>query len=48
MALSSVNSHLEGPPAGRKITLNCKFNLYQRISMSGLLKTVLPGHGIGV
>ncbi|MBW1842032.1 MAG: AsmA family protein, partial [Deltaproteobacteria bacterium] len=39
MALRSVNSHLEGPPAGRKITLNCKSNLWQRISMSGLLNT---------
>ncbi len=39
MALRSVNSHLEGPPAGRKMTLNCKSNLWQRISMSGLLNT---------
>ena len=39
LALKSVNSHLEGPPAGRKITLDCKSNLWQRISMSGLLNT---------
>jgi hypothetical protein len=39
LALRSVNSHLEGPPAGRKITLNCQSNLWQRISMSGLLNT---------
>ena len=39
LALRSVNSHLEGPPAGRKITLNCKSNLWQSISMSGLLNT---------
>lgn len=39
LALRSVNSDLEGPPAGRKITFNCKSNLWQCISMSGLLNT---------
>ena len=39
LALKSVNSHLEGPPAGRKITLDCQSNLWQRIFMSGLLNT---------
>ena len=39
LALKSVNSHLEGPLTGRKITLDCKSNLWQRISMSGLLNT---------
>jgi len=39
LALKSVNSHLEGPPAGRRITLNCKSNLWERISISGLLNT---------
>ncbi len=39
LALSSVNHHLEGPPAGRKITLKCKSSLWQSISMSGQLNT---------
>jgi len=39
LELTEVNSQLEGPPAGRKITLNCKSNLWQSISISGLLNT---------
>ena len=30
--LTEVNSHLEGPPAERKITIRCKSNLWQGIS----------------
>jgi hypothetical protein len=39
LELTAVNSHLEGPPAERKISVSCKSNLWQRISMSGLLNT---------
>ena len=39
LELTEVNSHLAGPPAGRKITVRCKSNLWQGISMSGLLNT---------
>ena len=39
LELTAVNSHLAGPPAERKITINCKSNLWQRISISGLLNT---------
>jgi hypothetical protein len=35
-----VNSHLQGPPAERKITIRCKSNLWQDISISGLLNTI--------
>ena len=37
---SEVNSHLEGPLAGRKIAIRCKSNLWQRISIDGLLNTI--------
>ncbi len=39
LELTEVNSHLEGPPAERKISVSCKSNLWQDISMSGLLNT---------
>jgi hypothetical protein len=39
LELTGVNSHLEGPPAERKISISCQSNLWQRISMSGLLNT---------
>ena len=39
LELTAVNSHLEGPPAERKISVSCKSNLWQRISISGLLNT---------
>ena len=37
LELTEVNSHLQGPPAERKITIRCKSNLWQDISMNGLL-----------
>jgi hypothetical protein len=37
LELTEVNSHLEGPLAGRKISINCNTNLSQRITMNGLL-----------
>jgi hypothetical protein len=37
LELTEVNSHLQGPPAERKITIRCKSNLWQDISISGLL-----------
>jgi len=37
LELVEVNSHLQGPPAERKITIRCKSNLWQDISMNGLL-----------
>jgi len=37
LELTEVYSHLEGPLAGRKITIRCKSNRWQRISVSGLL-----------
>jgi hypothetical protein len=39
LELTEVNSHLEGPPAGRKITISSNSNLWQRASISVLLNT---------
>ncbi len=39
LTLSTVNTHIAGPPAGRTITLDCQSSLWQHISMSGLLNT---------
>ncbi len=39
LELTEVNSHLAGPPAERKISVSCKSNLWQRVSMDGLLNT---------
>jgi hypothetical protein len=39
LELTEVNFHLEGPPAKRKLTVHCTSNLWQGISMSGLLDT---------
>jgi len=39
LELKEVNSHLEGPPSRRQISISCKSNLWQNISMSGLLNT---------
>jgi hypothetical protein len=39
LELTEVNSYLAGPPAGRKIALSCKSNLWQSISINGLLNT---------
>lgn len=37
LELTEFNSHLEGPPTGRQISISCKSNFWQHISMSGLL-----------
>lgn len=39
LELTEVNSHLAGPLSERKITIRCKSNLWQDISMNGLLNT---------
>ena len=39
LELTEFNSHLAGPATGRKITIGCKSNLWQGISINGLLNT---------
>jgi hypothetical protein len=39
LELENINFHLEGPPAGRKISIRCKSNFWQNISISGQLNT---------
>ena len=46
LELTKVNSHLEGPPLERKISISCESNLWQRIFMSGLLNArIFKGSG---
>jgi uncharacterized protein involved in outer membrane biogenesis len=39
LTLTSVNSHMEGPPGGRTITIDGESNLWQHISVKVLLNT---------
>ena len=39
LELTEFNSHLAGPASGRIITIGCKSNLWQGISINGLLNT---------
>ena len=39
LTLTAVNSHMEGPPDGRTITIDAKSNFWQNISVKGRLNT---------
>ena len=46
LAFSSINFQLEGAPTSRKLTLSCTSDLWQTITLSGLLNTkTLAGNG---